>query len=949
MPRPSLDQRSSILPFLDPEFSWVRFQDFCLDLLNHLPEVRQAFPLGVEGDAQDGVDHWAEMASGEKWGFQCKRRKRYGPAAVRETIAATTFDAERYVIMLARQATKAAHDEVGRHTGWEVWDARVLSSKVRGLPLEDQRALLDGHFGPGARRAFTGTRGPAPFSRPARFFRHLMNRDVLFHHAWQVVGRGPELEELGAFLRDDAQNIALLSGRGGIGKSKILHAFAQRADADATEFQFRFLEPSTSLAHEDLDELPHVPLVLVVDDAHRELEPTKLLIAARRHRAAPTKLVLSTRPQGKDQLQAELGRAGYGPAEVVSIDVDLLDLEAHIQLAEHVLGANGAAQARQLAQATRDCPLITVVGGRLLAERGVPLGLLERDADFRRLVLDRFHQEALGCVGDFVPPQEARRVLELLAATAPFRPAHAAFLDAAAEVTGLEPDRLRQVVAVLERHGLALRRGATIRITPDVLSDHILSRACVDWNGSGTGFAEKVFQAFWEVAPTHVFRNLAELDWRQRSSGEERSLLERVWAFVEDHLRVSSYTRRGRVVKELLAEVAPYQPDRVLDLLRFVLDEPDAPPDPPEFRRIHVGTHEDATRDIPGVLGRVAVYPDFVPECADLLWRLGRDDSRDTNPFVDHPIRVLERLAEYHPHKPLAVQLHVLEAVESWLNETGAHQHHHSPLRVLAPLLKKSGFMSWSEGPSIRMTPFKVTAGPAILELRLRAISLMAQTLAHSDLEVVLDGVEALGNGLRQADAPFNLDITDEDHRLWVSEQLVILEHLRTLSDKRREPVITDTVSDKLSWYSWYAAMPEVRLMAQRILEGVPTSLEARLLHAMSGRDWTDPVLDEHGQPTGPRRSHEAVVASREELVREFVKRFPSPDDGRTALEGLLMQPRRVHRTLQPGTVLYLLGVVSPRYAARLCEHVIDDPEAPSPKPWPGCCVPSARGTLRRP
>ena len=66
------------------------------------------------------------------------------------------------------------------------------------------------------------------------------------------------------------------------------------------------------------------------------------------------------------------------------------------ELGRQALGPEFASLAEQLAAATWDCPLVTVVGGKLLAEKAIEPELLERDEEFRDTVLVRFRDILVG-------------------------------------------------------------------------------------------------------------------------------------------------------------------------------------------------------------------------------------------------------------------------------------------------------------------------------------------------------------------------------------------------------------------------------------------------------------------------------------------------------------------------------------------------------------------------
>ena len=127
-------------------------------------------------------------------------------------------------------------------------------------------------------------------------------------------------------------------------------------------------------------------------------------------------------PQGIDYLKSKLTRGGFDVQEVVDLpDVKELSRGEVTELGRQVLGAEFASLAEQLAAATWDCPLVTVVGGQLLAKKAISPKLLERDEEFRHTVLTRFRDVLVGDVGDRIDPKLCRSLLDLIAAVQPIR------------------------------------------------------------------------------------------------------------------------------------------------------------------------------------------------------------------------------------------------------------------------------------------------------------------------------------------------------------------------------------------------------------------------------------------------------------------------------------------------------------------------------------------------
>lgn len=110
-------------------------------------------------------------------------------------------------------------------------------------------------------------KGRTPFITSEDFFRGWLDSDKPFNHAWKLEGRTDYLQSLNEFVESGQERIAILPGRGGIGKTKLLHAFAE--NFEHSELILRFVEEGVSVTRENIDNLPARSCVVVLDDAHR--------------------------------------------------------------------------------------------------------------------------------------------------------------------------------------------------------------------------------------------------------------------------------------------------------------------------------------------------------------------------------------------------------------------------------------------------------------------------------------------------------------------------------------------------------------------------------------------------------------------------------------------------------------------------------------------------------
>ena len=312
------------------------------------------------------------------------------------------------------------------------------------------------------------------------------------------------------------QQVAILVGRGGIGKSKILHALAQNFGVEHPGISLWFTAEGVPLTQGGADHLPFHSSVIVVDDAHRRGD-LPVLLALSRQRPHLVRLVLSCRPQGVSHLRSQLTQGGFDFHEVGDVpQVQELSREEVTQLGREALGSEFAGLAARLAEATWDCPLVTVVGGQLLAKKDIAPELLERDEEFRHTVLTRFRDIIVGEVGDRIDVTLCRNLPDLIAAIQPIRLDNEQTLDCQAEYLGISRPVLASSLGGLEEAGVLLRRGNTLRIVPDVLADHILHQASTESNShcqmlhrvSGDATLGEEIE-LWEVWHPWFRRNMA--------------------------------------------------------------------------------------------------------------------------------------------------------------------------------------------------------------------------------------------------------------------------------------------------------------------------------------------------------------------------------------------------------------------------------------------------------
>ena len=722
--------------------------------------------------------------------------------------------------------------------------------------------------------------------------------------------------------------MAILVGRGGIGKSKIFHALAETFDIEHPGMTLWFTAEGLALTQDGAYHLPFVSCVIVVDDAHRRGDlPT--LLALSRQRTHVTKLLLSCRPQGLSHLRSHLTQGGFDAHEVVDLpQVRELSRGEVTKLGREALGSEFAGLAERLAEATWDCPLVTVVGGQLLAQKDIAPELLERDEEFRHTVLTHFRDFIVGEVGDRIDVTLCRTLLDLIAAIQPIRLDNEQTLERQAEYLGIDRPVLIGSLGGLEEAGVLLRRGNTLRIVPDVLADHILHQASVTSQGQPTGYADRVFSKFASLCPSEVLRNISELDWRLRwSSDDAPELLGGIWQGVEQEFQEAPNSGRCTILR-ILEEVAVYQPERTLQLVEYAVQNPAIKPEDPEWSKVYEFSHNDVLRRLPTLLRRVSYTLDFLPRCCKLLWEMGRDDTRNLNPNPDHAMRVLADLGNYEIEKPLLVNHGVLDAIEQLLESPGSHDHVHSPLDVIDPMFAKTGYSTYSQGHSLVHRSFVLKEG-SLKSIRERCISLVVRCLSSNNLKVSLRALGSLENALREPIGASDHEISAEDREQWRSEQLEILGHIEDLVEHSTEPVTFLRVKGILWSHRNYSPSSEIRDKADAIVASIPEpeSFEFRLTQELMNAFHMDDWKPDADIGDDAYQLHQAQVEQAQRaLVADLLSQSGDASTAYSILTDRIQTMTDAGVQHHPQVLLGVLGHSDPEFAAGLCDIIVDDP-----------------------
>jgi len=680
------------------------------------------------------------------------------------------------------------------------------------------------------------------FQRYERYFApELAQSGALFSHEGPFIGRQQQLERLHAFI-DGAEPLLLLKAPGGSGKSRLLLEAARSASGRSGTPVF-FADSAASWSAADINLLPRTSAAVVVfDDGHRRPDLDRIIAACRQHNDAVRYLV-SCRPSAValvTPLVSSLLASG-DPPELDLPPLAKLDAEA---LARHYLGDSFHELAARLVAVADRNPLVVRVGARCIAEHRVLPEVLERTPEvFRRVVLNRLLDDPALTSSNAAAN---RRILEVVSAIGPVVTENDELVKQLADIAGLPDHEVRRLLATLERAKFLLRRGRVVRVSPDVLADHLLYIAAVDDLGRPTGFVDRMVAVFGSSLE-NILANAAELDWRSETVDGPDSVLRAVWRDLLERLPTFSYRQRDDLARQL-KRAAIFAPVEVVRICQWLVGHPDAPEDE---ALVGWGLEDSPDRSIDAItelLGLIATHPDFTKRCTGMLWSLGDRDDRPENPNPNHPRRQLADLLKYEPRtgwrSPDGPHARAVEFLIERLHATSRNSSSVWAVSALAGALRRTGEDNQWNRRVFTLREFSLARFAPELAARRTAIIRCLVAVALGDkLDEAATALSGLSTTLSAPRGPFGRGLDDEEVAVWHTEADSVIGHLKEVANLARSDVIRFLARRELRAVHqdhW----PQIATAIQKALEDVPAVPSERLYDLLIGAPWQEQLDD---------------------------------------------------------------------------------------------------------
>lgn len=894
------------------------FEQFCRSLLAARHPGVDVHRFGSQGHRQDGIDLYAQPAAGSIFTYQCKRYSEttpFGPRAVEEAVAANKIEAEHHYLLLSRVASPGARKEIMRHAGWTLWDLEDICRILREeLDPSDVLGIVDIYF-PGHREHFLGEPEVGPWLTGAQAFAGFSTHARLFNHTWSLAGRSEPLRRLHEFAgTEDGRRTMAVSAPGGTGKTRLLKAVIDQLAVSQPGLKVRFLMTGAPVSPTDVEHLPQGRSLLIIDDAQDQAD-LRLLLASIAVRRPDLRMIMAFRPYARTKIETDVLRSGVDDS-LELLDLESLDIGDVELLAAEVIDGDGGdiGLASRVAQLTSDCPLATVLGARLLARHDLNPLYLNNEQTFRKYIFATFENVIAGELGIPGDRPLIRRLLRLVATLHPIAPDDEFF----AGLLNTPVDEVRRIRTLLQDAGLLTGGGQSFRLVPDVLADLLVEDACIDRTTSKpTGYADDLFEKVAGRALRNLLVNVGKLDWRLTAAADGAlgsEVLDGIWATLQGHLRHAGAPPAVlQAILNVVADVAYYQPERVVALVRVVV--PGSSPIPksePSQPLLDQGVAAELTK----ALRNVAYSLEHLPEACDLLWQLADSDDRPLNRTPEHPLRVLKELASYSRVKPTEYCQTVMERALRWL--TLCPDRSASALEVLDVLLATEGHDTEADEFRLTLKPFVISA-ERVRPLRARVIDAAFHQVEHGPLPIAMRALKTIEQALRTPIGLAGYKLTAEDRQQWVPDQVAVLRRLgRMVAGDHLDPVLLVEARHMVSWIAVDGGS-EPSQLAGALLDALPDTLSFRLTRGLiDGWDWSNDEQSHH------QRAKNSRLDAKQRLAHELIETYPSPNDLIAQLEERLATIHSVTsvRGGTPGPLVATIVETSPAVGLAMVDRV---------------------------
>lgn len=852
-----------VLPFLDKGFSWNKFERFSRQFLELLFPKNNIAIYGKAGNKQKGIDLLVQDSKTISYVVQCKQYSSYSITNFKAAKKALKVKAKKNILFLACEADVKLRDEVLRDPTWEVWDCNDLTAKIMRLDSDKRFQLVKTYFGSEWAKAFSDHQEYSPFASGVDFFRHQLSEDRVFNHCGPFLGRVNDLKKLYGFIENRSAKAFILSGVGGVGKSRLV--WELHKEAKNKNWNVLFVREGIEATREDFQRLKGKKQIFIFDDAHR-LSDLNNYFSYLLQADFDFKIVISTRPQGRERIRLDLRQLSFEEKEIQELPLMPLNAEDSKKLINRLLPGLNAEHSSVLARIANDSLLIGVMACNLIKQKELSLGKLSNEADIREQALFKFKDEILGKLTGESNHALNRSVLETVSAFSPISISHNVSIQKLSAFIGASEQDFMKSLGELEAYGLIMNRGDQIRISPDILSDCILEDTCFLKNGKPSGYFGKAFDVDVDYLRVNLLRNIAELDWRKKENGTASStLLREFWGNLLSSISSVSLSQKVSILS-MIEPIAYFQAQESLSVVKALLSSNTEAED-----KDNRWQYRSYVESISKIIRDVIISGIQVNEAVTLLWNLGKGDQRNLNPHPDHPIRILQDLSSYSKNMSIAHYERILDSL-ILLVEDYDKSDFHNPIELLSGLLQKTAHSTHSEGNKFVMTPFHISPKKTA-KIREKIYELLKRKIVSSNLKEANAVVKVL-EGALQGPAPiFNMKITPKQIRQWDKEMTAVMNILADSYGVIKLPLIRLEIKRVLRRFLRYGAKKAFQPKVKSFFAKYKLTSEEEFYLIFQLYNYDDLVIAKDHEDYSRREEEMKKVG--EEVTKKLIEKFP--------------------------------------------------------------------------
>jgi hypothetical protein len=592
--------------------------------------------------------------------------------------------------------------------------------------------------------------------------------------------------------------VAIVSGRVGAGKSKLIYDFS----ADHKNLEGRrsyFLLPGALISSESLREIRASRNIVIIEDASRVVSSLgEVLFHAQRVGA---KVILADTPVNALSLRERLLEAGAIADSIVDIRIGRQGRDDTIALARQVLGREEPLIENAIVMHASESPLSTILAARVMRDRGQ---VAQTQAEARDLMGALFSDVLAGEVDTGIPREDAKAVLQLVAATSPARLEDDKWLEGAMQFLGWQDrERLLRVLDAIEDSGAFAQLGGLYYV-PELIRQQILREAGVV-RGRATDFPIRLYEAFG--VNREVLLNVASVDGEITADGGP-GIFKPLWQQIADDARASDSLQRA-VILDALTGVAHFKPRDVLGLVEYLIDNPatnDA--EQPTAEALGILGHEIVLRQTPAILQAVmSADPRYVPAVVRRLWVIGKDQERQIG--SSDPLEVVKGFTTYGFGFDEKRGLLIVRTVAGMISDGERDTEKHSLIDLITPLLSRDAHTFVSQGSNVGLRTFVVDV-LRLQTIRDEAIAVLAAAALGNDDLRADRAIKVLVGLLRE---PENQVAEPEAQTVaaWNRERGLALDALDEIVIAKAWPLRELRIATQLRWFSKHSPSDFVR------------------------------------------------------------------------------------------------------------------------------------------